>query len=77
MSQEGWSVSDDVACRACRLAEELLTAEELAGKLKVPKSWVYKATRAGLPTVKVGHYSRFLLSEVMAHLRSNQECDAA
>jgi excisionase family DNA binding protein len=40
---------------------ELLTAAELAERLKVPKSWVYAETRAGrLPHVRLGpRYRRY------------------
>lgn len=38
----------------------LLTAGEVAGRLKVPRSWVYRAARAGdLPSVRCGRYRRF------------------
>lgn len=56
--------------RDCHDVEQLLTVEELAAYLKVQPGWIYKACeRQGLPVIKVGHYSRFLLSEVMKHLR--------
>ena len=46
---------------------ELLTAEELAGRLKMPVSWVYEQSRLGnIPTHKLGKYSRFDLHEVLA-----------
>lgn len=39
---------------------ELLTAEEVAARLRVPKSWVYRAAREGdLPSVRCGRYRRF------------------
>jgi excisionase family DNA binding protein len=38
----------------------LLTADDLAVKLAVPKSWVYAETRAGrLPHVPLGRYRRY------------------
>lgn len=38
----------------------LLTAEETAGLLSVPKSWVYAETRAGrIPHVRLGRYYRY------------------
>ena len=38
----------------------LLTADDLAAKLAVPKSWVYAETRAGrLPHVPLGRYRRY------------------
>jgi excisionase family DNA binding protein len=38
----------------------LLTAEEVAARLAVPKSWVYEASRRGeIPTVELGRYKRY------------------
>ena len=38
----------------------LLTAEELAERLAVPPTWIYRAAREGrLPTIKLGRYRRF------------------
>ena len=38
----------------------LLTADEVAGRLRVPRSWVYRAARSGdLPSVRCGRYRRF------------------
>ena len=43
--------------------EELLTVDELASRLKVPKSWIYERTRRRgkdqLPHFKLGKYVRF------------------
>ena len=54
------------------LADELLTVEDVAAFLRVPKSWVYERTRRRgierLPHVKLGKYLRFRLSEVAAYL---------
>jgi excisionase family DNA binding protein len=48
--------------------KELLTAEELAEKLKVPLSWVYEQSRQNnIPTHRLGRYIRFDLQEVLAH----------
>jgi len=45
------------------MSEQYLTVEELAQKLRVPKSWVYSQTRktgaGSLPRVKFGKYLRF------------------
>lgn len=39
---------------------KLLTAEDVAERLQVPKSWVYRAARQGdLPYVACGRYRRF------------------
>jgi excisionase family DNA binding protein len=46
---------------------ELLTPEDLAGRLKVPLSWVYEQSRQGkIPTHRLGRYIRFDLQEVLA-----------
>lgn len=38
----------------------LLTAEQVAEQLQVPKTWVYRAARDGLlPSVPLGRYVRF------------------
>ena len=42
------------------MAPSLRTADEVAARLKVPKSWVYRAAREGsLPSVRCGRYRRF------------------
>ena len=58
--------------------EELLTAEELAAKLKVSKSTVFELTRkrtAGsrlpMPKLKVGKFVRFRFSEVISWMEKN------
>ncbi|MGD8391875.1 MAG: helix-turn-helix domain-containing protein [Desulfobacterales bacterium] len=57
--------------------QALLTVDELAGKLKVPKSWVYyKAKEKGpnkLPLIRVGKYLRFEYDQVMNWLINQQE----
>lgn len=48
---------------------ELLTVDELAEALRVPKSWIYSRTRTNsIPCVRVGKYARFRLSDVLADL---------
>jgi excisionase family DNA binding protein len=43
----------------------LLTPDEVADRLGVPKSWVAKAARANrIPHVQVGRYKRFRWPEV-------------
>jgi excisionase family DNA binding protein len=53
--------------------EVLLTVDELAERLKVPKSWVYRQTREKgpntIPREPVGKYLRFRESEVMTWLK--------
>jgi excisionase family DNA binding protein len=43
--------------------KELMTVEDVAGFLKVPRSWVYERTRRRglerLPHIKLGKYLRF------------------
>jgi excisionase family DNA binding protein len=46
-------------------SEKLLTAGELAKHLNVPESWVRTEERMGrIPSVRLGKYVRFKLSEV-------------
>ncbi len=46
---------------------KLLTPEELADRLQVPRSWVYEQSRQGnIPTHRLGRYIRFDLHEVLA-----------
>jgi hypothetical protein len=48
---------------------EILTPDELAGRLKVPPSWIYETTRGRardhLPVVRVGRYLRFYWPDVV------------
>jgi excisionase family DNA binding protein len=49
-----------------KAGRELLTADELASRLKVSVTWVYEQSRKGIiPTHKIGRYSRFDLQEVI------------
>jgi excisionase family DNA binding protein len=55
----------------------LLTVEELADYLQVPKGWIYDRTRiaeddGGIPRVKVGKYVRFNLQDVLNWLKENE-----
>ena len=60
------------AANPCYIPDKLLTPEQLAAALEVPLSWVYEQSRQGkIPTHKIGHYSRFLLSEVLDCLKKN------
>jgi len=56
---------------------ELLTAEELAARLRVPPSWVRARTRSRtmdpLPVVRLGRYTRFRWNAVEAWLRDHEE----
>lgn len=48
----------------------LLTAEDLAGRWRVPKSHVYRLTREGaIPAVKLGRYYRYRQEAIEAFER--------
>jgi excisionase family DNA binding protein len=50
---------------------QLLTAAELAKRLKVPVSWVYERSRQNrIPTRRVGRYVRFQLPEVLNSIKA-------
>ena len=59
--------------------QNLLTVDELAKSLNVPKSWVYSRTREigsdSMPTIKVGKYCRFVLNDVLDWLKIQNEAD--
>ena len=58
---------------------DLLTPEELAARLKVPKSWVFEQTRDRakirnknpLPCIRLGEYLRFSWLAVCAWMSEN------
>ena len=56
--------------------QNLLSVDELAQNLNVPKSWVYSRTREtgpdAMPKIKVGKYCRFALNDVLAWLKDQQ-----
>src|SRR4029079_5876958 len=63
------AVHEDAAANGNRT--ELLTAEELAAKLKLPISWVYEQSRQDkIPTHRIGKYIRFDLQEVLANKKN-------
>lgn len=46
--------------------EDLLTAEQLAARLKLPQSWIEQSTREGrLPCHKFGRYRRYSIAAVI------------
>jgi excisionase family DNA binding protein len=50
----------------------LLSPEELATHLNVPKTWLYDRTRDNtIPHVKVGKYVRFSLPEVLEWVKTH------
>ena len=55
--------------------KELITVEELAKKLRVPKSWVYGKTRehgpGAIPRIRTGKYLRFEYDAVMDWLKNS------
>src|SRR5215510_4766149 len=54
----------------------LLTPEELAGKLKIPISWVYEQSRQNkIPVHRIGRYIRFNLVEVLESQKTNEGHD--
>jgi len=59
--------------------EKSLTPKELAEKLQVPLSWVYKQTRErgqdAMPFLKVGKYCRFELDKVLAWCRERKQAE--
>lgn len=55
---------------------ELITANELAKRLNVPVSWIYRRTRLGqeaIPHVKMGKYVRFDWEEVMMFYKDDSQ----
>lgn len=54
--------------------DELLTVDELAQWLKVPKSWIYEHASPRcpdpLPCVRVGKYLRFVATDVAHYLET-------
>ena len=58
-------------------ANLFLTVDDLAERLRVPKSWVYSRTREtgpkAIPRVKVGKYIRFVEADVMDWLKKQND----
>jgi excisionase family DNA binding protein len=56
---------------------DLLTISEMADRLKVHKSWLYRKTKkrrpGSIPRMKIGKYLRFNEAEVMAWLKGLQQ----
>ena len=54
----------------------LLTAQEVADRLGVPKTWVYEQSRKGtIPTVTLGHYRRYRAEAIDAWLAQLERSD--
>jgi excisionase family DNA binding protein len=54
-------------------AHLMLTAEEVAQILRVPRSWIYSHLDQ-LPTVRLGRYVRFRRSEIELFLDQQKAC---
>ena len=58
------------------MRNELLTAQEMADRLRVPVSWLYGQTRqkgkGTIPVLRVGKYLRFRESQVLEWLKERQ-----
>jgi excisionase family DNA binding protein len=51
---------NEAASRLVGVSGSLLTADQVARMLGVPKSWVYEQSRKGrIPTVTLGRYRRY------------------
>ncbi len=59
--------------------KNLLTVDELAASLSVPKSWIYSRSREtgpdAMPMIKVGKYCRFVLDDVLEWLKNQNETE--
>jgi len=59
--------------------QNLLTVDELAESLNVPKSWIYSRTREtgpdAMPKISVGKYRRFVLDDVLEWLKNQNETE--
>lgn len=66
----------DAMASASLLSAGLLTLEEVAELLRVPKSWVYERNRRGsadrIPGFRLGKYWRFRLGDVLVWLEQRQ-----
>src|ERR1022692_2348873 len=62
-------------------AEDILTPEEVAARLKVPPSWVYEKTRARcrnpMPCLRLGRYIRFSWPSIIQWLSTESQQNAA
>ncbi len=55
--------------------KQLLSVNELAEYLNVPKSWIYDRThRDAIPHIKLGRLVRFDLEEVLEWLNNKKRC---
>ena len=55
------------------MSGRLLTAEQVAELLGVPKSWVYEQSRRGrIPTVTLGRYRRYRVEAVEEWIKDQE-----
>lgn len=67
----------DVTMTAIEQADPLLTPAQVAERLNVPQSWVYRAAREStLPSVKVGRWVRFRPVDIDDYIRKGGADDA-
>jgi excisionase family DNA binding protein len=60
--------------KASGIEGELLSAEQIAARFNVKKSWIYERARLGkLPYVQLGRYRRFRLADVEAAIAQHNE----
>ena len=53
------------------MSDPLLTAEQVADLLNVPKTWVYEHARRGtIPNVSLGAYRRFRRDAILAWIEA-------
>ena len=58
--------------------DDLLTVEEVADYLKVPKSWIYERTRTrAIPVRKIGRHVRIPRDELLAWVEREGTLQAA
>lgn len=56
------------------MEQRVLTVNQLAQELSLPRSWIYSRTRTGeIPMLRAGKHIRFVLSEVMAYLKQQTQ----
>jgi len=60
------------------VSASLLTAQDVAGLLGVPASWVYEQSRiGGIPTVTLGRYRRYRREAIEAWIEKLEATGAA
>jgi excisionase family DNA binding protein len=70
MRSDGRASGDEMKDQANGI---LLTADEVAQILRVPKSWVYSHL-SELPVIRLGRYVRFRRSEIDGFLEKRGAC---